>query len=178
MQASGTDIRHFYTAPGTAPEPALDLPVKAELIDKVGGGPRAEYVFHHPLIRAVAYESQLKSDRAELHRRLASVIQVRDPTSVDEHAALIAEHVQATGDVPGAYWWHMRAASWLAQRDLVGAGQSWERARDCAESLPMDYSHRTVMGIAPRVMLCVNGIRINATTTDIRFAELQQLCQE
>ena len=61
-------------------EPALDLPVKAELIDKVGGGPRAEYVFHHPLIRAVAYESQLKSDRAELHRRLASVIQARDPT--------------------------------------------------------------------------------------------------
>ena len=42
----------------------------------------------------------------------------------------------------------------------------------------MDYPHRTAMGIAPRVMLCVNGIRINATTTDIRFAELQQLCQE
>jgi predicted unusual protein kinase regulating ubiquinone biosynthesis (AarF/ABC1/UbiB family)/class 3 adenylate cyclase len=159
-------------------EPALDLPVKAELIYKVGGGPRAEYVFHHPLIRAVAYESQLKSDRAELHRRLASVIQVRDPTSVDENAALIAEHVQATGDVPGAYGWHMRAASWLAQRDLVGACQSWERARDCAEALPMDYAHRTAMGIAPRVMLCVNGIRVNATTTDVRFAELQQLCQE
>ena len=159
-------------------EPALDLPVKAELIDKVGGGRRAEYVFHHPLIRAVAYESQLKSDRAELHRRLASVIQVRDPTSVDENAALIAEHVQATGDVPGAYGWHMRAASWLAQRDLVGAGQSWERARDCAESLPMDYAHRTAMRIAPRVMLCVNGIRVNATTTDVRFAELQQLCRE
>ena len=44
-----------------------------------GGGPsssirsgspdRPEYVFHHPLIRTVAYESQLKSDRAELHRR-------------------------------------------------------------------------------------------------------------
>ena len=31
----------------------------------------AEYVFHHPLIRAVAYEAQLKSDRAELHRRVA-----------------------------------------------------------------------------------------------------------
>jgi predicted ATPase len=30
------------------------------------------HVFHHPLIRAVAYESQLKSDRAELHRRVAA----------------------------------------------------------------------------------------------------------
>ena len=27
-------------------------------------------------------------------------------------------------------------------------------------------------------MLCANGIRVNATTTDERFAELQQLCQE
>ena len=38
-----------------------------------------EYVFHHPLIRAVAYESQLKSDRAELHRRVAAAIESRDP---------------------------------------------------------------------------------------------------
>ena len=41
--------------------------------------PQPEYVFRHPLIRAVAYESQLKSDRAELHRRLAAAIEQRDP---------------------------------------------------------------------------------------------------
>ena len=43
--------------------------VAAELIDQVRFTRQPEYVFHHPLIRAVAYESQLKSDRAELHRR-------------------------------------------------------------------------------------------------------------
>jgi adenylate cyclase len=37
--------------------------------------PRAEYAFRHPLIRAVAYGSQLKSDRAQLHRRLAAAIE-------------------------------------------------------------------------------------------------------
>ena len=36
-------------------------------------------LFHHPLIRTVAYEAQLKSDRAELHRRLAAVIEAREP---------------------------------------------------------------------------------------------------
>ena len=41
--------------------------------------PSAEYAFRHPLIRAVAYESQLKSDRAEWHRRLAAAIQEREP---------------------------------------------------------------------------------------------------
>ena len=35
----------------------------------------SEYAFRHPLIRAVAYESQLKSDRAQLHRRLAAAIE-------------------------------------------------------------------------------------------------------
>ena len=66
----------------------------AELIDQVRFTPSAEYAFRHPLIRAVAYESQLKSDRAQLHRRLAAAIQEREPGSVDENAALIAEHLR------------------------------------------------------------------------------------
>ena len=48
---------------------ALTELVQAELIDQVKFTPRAEYAFHHPLIRTVAYESQLKADRAALHRR-------------------------------------------------------------------------------------------------------------
>lgn len=148
-------------------EPDLAEAVKAELIDQVSVSPRAEYAFHHPLIRTVAYESQLKADRAELHRSLARVIEARDPAGIDENAALIAEHVQAAGDVPEAYGWHMRAASWLSKQDLAGACGSWDRARECADALPLHDAHRTAMRIAPRVMLCANGIRIQATTTTI-----------
>jgi predicted ATPase len=50
----------------------------------------------------VAYESQLKSDRAEWHRRLATAIQERAPGSVEENAALIAEHLQAAGELHAA----------------------------------------------------------------------------
>ena len=53
----------------------VDELLGAELIDQVRFTPSAEYAFHHPLIRAVAYESQLKSDRAEWHRRAGR----RDP---------------------------------------------------------------------------------------------------
>ena len=56
----------------------VDELLGAELIDQVRFTPSAEYAFHHPLIRAVAYESQLKSDRAQWHRRLAAAIQERD----------------------------------------------------------------------------------------------------
>jgi adenylate cyclase len=68
--------------------------IAAELVDQVRFGPLPEYAFRNPLIRAVANESQLKSDRAQLHRRLASVIQDRDPSSADANAALIAEQLE------------------------------------------------------------------------------------
>ena len=103
-------------------EPVVDELVKAELIDQVRFTRQPEYVFHHPLIRTVAYESQLKSDRAELHRRLAAAIEARDPESVDENAALIAEHLEAAGDLHAAYAWHMRAATWANNRDIAPHG--------------------------------------------------------
>ncbi|MGA7049883.1 MAG: AAA family ATPase, partial [Mycobacterium sp.] len=93
---------------------AIDELVQVELIDQVMFTPRAEYAFRHPLIRAVAYESQLKSGRAELHRRLAVAIEQQEPGSVDENASLIAENLEAAGDLRAAFGWHMRAGAWSA----------------------------------------------------------------
>jgi hypothetical protein len=70
-------------------EPVVDDLVTAQLIDQVSFTRQPEYVFRHPLIRTVAYESQLKSDRARLHRRLAAAIEAREPESADQNAALI-----------------------------------------------------------------------------------------
>ena len=109
-------------------EPVVDDLVAAQLIDQVRFTQQPEYVFHHPLIRTVAYESQLKSDRAQLHRRLAAAIEAREPESADENAALIAEHLEAAGDLHAAYSWHMRAATWATNRDIAAAVLSWERA--------------------------------------------------
>ena len=80
-------------------EPVVAELVAAQFVDQVKFTRQPEFVFHHPLIRAVAYEAQLKSDRAEMHRRLASVIEQRDHDAVGEHAALIAEHLEAAGDL-------------------------------------------------------------------------------
>jgi predicted ATPase len=85
-------------------EPAMADLVRAELIDQIGFSPRSEYTFRHPLIRAVAYESQLKSDRAQLHRRLAAMLE-----HDDRNSALVAEHLHAAGDVHIADDWRRRA---------------------------------------------------------------------
>jgi predicted ATPase len=115
----------------------------AELIDQVQHTPGPEYAFRHPLIRTVAYESQLRVDRAALHRRVAVAIESGAPAAVDENAALIAEHAEAAGDLHAAYGWHMRAAMWATYRDIAAARRSWERARTIADAVPPDDPERT-----------------------------------
>ncbi len=83
--------------------------IGAELIEPVLFAHESQYAFRHPMIRTVAYESQLRSDRADIHRRLADIL--RRGTQRDENAALIAEHLEVAGDLAAAYDWHMRAAS-------------------------------------------------------------------
>jgi hypothetical protein len=155
----------------------IDELLRVELIDQVRFTPSAEYAFRHPLIRAVAYESQLKTDRAELHRRLAAAIQECAPGSVEENAALIAEHLQAAGELRAAYGWHMRAAAWSTNRDIDAARVSWERARRIADALPDDDPNQLSMRIAPRTMLCATvGFGPAVEESRGRFAELRELC--
>jgi hypothetical protein len=155
----------------------FDELLDAELIEQVRFTPSAEYAFHHPLIRAVAYESQLKSDRAQVHRRLAAAIQEREPGSADENAAQIAEHLQAAGELHAAYGWHMRAGAWSTNRDLVAARLSWERARKIADALPADDPDQLSMRIAPRTMLCATDLQAREVQeSQGRFAELRELC--
>jgi class 3 adenylate cyclase len=159
-------------------DPVFDELLDAELIDQERFGPSAEYVFHHPLIRTVAYESQLKSDRAEWHRRLATAAQERDPESVEENAALIAEHLESAGELHAAYEWHMRAAGWSASRNVGAARVSWERACRIADSLPDDDPAQIVLRTAPRTMLCATDFQAQDFQPNRgRFEELRELCK-
>ena len=158
-------------------DPVLEDLVSGEFIDQITFTRQPEYVFHHPLIRTVAYESQLKSDRAELHRRVAAAIESRDPAAAEENAALIAEHLEAAGDLHVAYGWHMRAATWSTNRDIAAARLSWERAT-AGSPTPYPTTTRTglAMRIAPRTMLCGTAWRVHADISGTYFEELQELC--
>jgi hypothetical protein len=157
-------------------DPVLEDLVGGELIDQITFTGDPAFVFHHPLIRTVAYESQLKSDRAELHRRVAAAIESGHPAAAEENAALIAEHLEAAGDGHAAYGWHMRAATWATNRDISAARLSWERARRIADALPAEDSNRPAMRIAPRTMLCATAYRVHVNVAGDRFEELRQLC--
>ncbi|AKK30186.1 cyclase [Mycobacterium sp. EPa45] len=158
-------------------DPVFDELIGAELIDPVGFSPQGRYAFRHPLIRAVAYESQLKSDRAEWHLRVAAAIQAHSADALEENAILIAEHLQAADELPGAYGWHMRAGAWSTNRDIDAARRSWERARSIADQLPGEDADHLSMRIAPRTMLYATvGWSPAGEGSLRRFEELRELC--
>ncbi len=155
-------------------DPEVTPLIASELVDQVRFGPLAEYAFRHPLIRAVAIESQLKSDRARLHRRVAAAIEANG--SVDESAALIAEHCEAAGDLRAAFEWHMRAGGWSNIRDNTAAQKSWRRARQVADQLPEADPDRMAMRIAPRTVLCASAAGFGGSGAETGFEELRDLC--
>ncbi|GBE64214.1 cyclase [Mycobacterium sp. MFM001] len=157
-------------------DPCVEELITVEFVDQVRLTPHAEYAFRHPLIRAVAYEAQLKSDRARWHRQLATAIEAREPESADQNAALIAEHLEAAGDLHAAFGWHMRAATWATNRDIAAARLSWERAAKIADAVPADDPGRAAMCIAPRTMLCGIAWRVHMDVAGARFDELRELC--
>jgi adenylate cyclase len=158
-------------------EPVVADLLAAEFIEQVGFTRQPEYVFSHPLIRAVAYEAQLKSDRAELHRRVAAAIEQGEPGSADENAALVAEHLETAGDLDAAFRWHMRAGTWLTHRDLAAARASWQRARQVADRMPETDPDRAAQRIAPRTMLCASAWLVAGGMADTGFDEMRELAE-
>ncbi len=157
-------------------DPVLEDLVGAELIDQVRFTQPPEFVFHHPLICTVAYESQLKSDRADLHRRVAATIESRDPAAVEENAALIATHLEAAGELAESCRWHLRAAEWLRPRDIAAARAQWENARRIADELPDDHDDVIAMRIVPRTMLISTAVFVGSgADIDERYREFHDL---
>ncbi|MGA8547521.1 MAG: adenylate/guanylate cyclase domain-containing protein [Mycobacterium sp.] len=176
LHAAAVIGARFDTDLLTALTPDVDMTplIQAELVTQVRFAPSPEYTFRHPLIRTVAYESQLKSVRAQSHQRLAAAIEARG--SADENAALIAEHIEAAGDLHAAFDWHMRAGTWSAWRDMRAAQTSWRRARQVADQLPHDDPDRLAMAIAPRTLLCAHAYRLGGSGADPGFEALHELC--
>ncbi|BBX70617.1 adenylate/guanylate cyclase domain-containing protein [Mycolicibacterium psychrotolerans] len=155
-------------------EVAVDELVDAELVAVVSRQP-VRYAFRHPLMRAVAYESQLRSRRAALHRCIAAALEQADPAGSAANAALIATHLEAAGDLDGAFRWHMEAGTRSTHRDIAAARMSWRRAVAVADRMPEADPDRRAMQIAPRSLLCATIWRVGGELTEVGFDELRDL---
>ncbi|ALA60783.1 putative CyaI3 adenylate/guanylate cyclase [Nitrospira moscoviensis] len=84
----------------------LERLVDAELLVRQGDPPHAIYSFRHALLQDAAYESLLKSRRQQLHQRVASVLEIRFPETVETQPELLASHYTGAGSKKEAiaYW--------------------------------------------------------------------------
>jgi len=114
--------------------------------------PELRYRFCHPLVQEVAYQTQLESQRARAHARLAESLEKDYPPGGGEPTELsvpIAHHWHCAGDWAKAGHWSFQAARYLATHDVGQAGRlfqqaiaSFDRAPDSPEALRGRISSR------------------------------------
>ncbi len=85
---------------------ALDRLAEARLILPQGVPPDTLYTFKHMMLQEVAYESLLRSQRLQLHARIAAVIENEFPEVADTEPELLAYHCSRAelAEKAAGYW--------------------------------------------------------------------------
>ena len=103
---------------------ALIKLVAAELIFLRGAPPTATYVFKHALVQDAAYETFVRSNRQQLHARIADVLETQFPETAETQPEILAHHFMLAGRIERAIHWGHRAGDLAirrsANREAVG----------------------------------------------------------
>ena len=90
--------------------------------------PEPVYAFRHPIVREVAYQTQLSKPRARLHRRTALAIEKIHHDRRDEFAGLVAYHWEKAQEPFKAARWHGRAARAAGFAEIQTTFFHWNQA--------------------------------------------------
>jgi predicted ATPase len=98
--------------------------VEAGLVYQSGVPPQARYLFKHALVQDTAYQSLLRSRRAQLHHQVAEVLTGQFAETVKTQPELVAHHYTEAGSIELAipYWQQagQRALLRSAHAEAVG----------------------------------------------------------
>jgi class 3 adenylate cyclase/tetratricopeptide (TPR) repeat protein len=125
----------------------------AELVRPDPASQRGEYLFAHPLTQEVAYGSQLRERRAELHLGVADAIDRRSRERAAPPAALIAHHFEIGGAPLDAAQWLRRAAHLETGSNPEGARAHWRRVSTLLDELSGDEAADLALEAASNVLL-------------------------
>lgn len=81
-------------SPMSTPEldAALDKLVDSRLVYRRGTPPDASYTFKHALVQDAAYDSMLRRDRLDLHKKIAETLAANFPAIVETEPEILAHH--------------------------------------------------------------------------------------
>jgi class 3 adenylate cyclase/predicted ATPase/tRNA A-37 threonylcarbamoyl transferase component Bud32 len=83
--------------------------VEAEILYQKGRPPQCTYTFKHALLEDALYNSLIKSSRHKFHQRIAEVLEVSFPQTVETKPELLAHHYTEAGLTQKAIGFWLRA---------------------------------------------------------------------
>ena len=103
---------------------ALDRLIAAGLLFRQGAAPHVTYLFKHALVQDTAYGSLLRSQRQELHARIADVLEQEFEETIGAQPETLAHHYSQAGliDLAIEFWGRAgaRSADRSAHHEAVG----------------------------------------------------------
>jgi TOMM system kinase/cyclase fusion protein len=115
----------------------LERLVEAELVSRRGLPPKATYTFRHALVQDTAYQSLLRSQRAEVHGRIVDALEKNFPERVAREPDVVARHCEEAARTEQAIDYYRRAGERATQRSAQAeAIAHLRRAVDLVQTLP------------------------------------------
>lgn len=94
------------------------------------------FAFRHPLIQEVAYSTQLKVRREQVHASVAAAMELYYAEQLDEYAGLIAYHFEQAKQALKAAQHNARAAAWVGSSSAAQAIKHWRKVRELLQLVP------------------------------------------
>lgn len=161
---------------GEDPAPALAALERAGFIRSDGARQR----FAQPLMREVAYSTQLETSRARMHARLARALERKCGAQPVTHVARgIAAHWAQAGDWAQSGRWNLHAAAWYSVRDARITAEQFHNAITHLDRAPFSAEVRRLR-IAARsgLIRLAQIVALDAETVDRAHAEARQMAEE
>lgn len=126
-------LRRVVDLPAGRLGTALQDLVASGLVSRLGSGASAVYQFKHALVQDAAYGSLLKSQRREIHARIAAALAAEGEAAPE----LLAHHLTAAGRAePAIAAWREAARRAVARAANLEATRQLGRALDLVPGLP------------------------------------------
>jgi adenylate cyclase len=109
---------------------------QSELLYEVPTFDKRIYAFRHPLIQEVAYRSLLSERSRALHASVANAIVEVFKDRGDEHAGVLAYHLEQSGEFVKAAQQNARAAFFVGANDSGQALRNWKKVRELLKDQP------------------------------------------
>jgi predicted ATPase/class 3 adenylate cyclase len=159
---------------------ALDRLIAAGLLFRQGAPPHATYLFKHALVQDTAYSTLLRSDRQQLHARIAEVVERRFPERITREPELLAHHLTEAHEIERAIGYWLKAGERAAERSAnLEAIRHLTRGLEALKTLP-ESPERDRRELAFQIavgtpLIAVHGY--SAAQTGAAFSRARVLCE-